>query len=79
MKVRYSSEIHIKHGKIRRSLAIGIERASTEELSVINRMKSVMNAWLRHKLTEEQEGIMVVKTKYLETSSGLTIEFKVQK
>ena len=80
-KARYSNEVLIKNGRIRRSVPIGIDAASEEQITAIGNTKSVMHAWLRSKILNNpalHNAEILVRAKYVETSSGLTIEFKVQ-
>jgi len=80
-KARYSSEVFIQNGKIRRSAPIGLENASEQQRSAIDLIKPVMNAWLRSKIESNPEMVnseVLVRGKYSETSNGLNIEFKVQ-
>lgn len=81
IKARYSSEVFIQNGRIRRSIPIGLENASDEQKRAIDLMKPVMNAWLRSKIEGNallQNSQILVKAKYVELAHGLTIEFKVQ-
>ncbi len=80
-KARYSTEVLIQNGKIRRSIPIGLENASDEQRFAIDLVKPIMNAWLRSKAsgsTQLLNAEILVKAKYIETASGLTVEFKVQ-
>jgi len=80
-KARFTSEVSIKNGKIRRSTPIGLEHATHEQRVAIDRIKPMMNAWLRSRIesrTLHPDSDVLVSSKYIETSSGLTIEFKVQ-
>jgi hypothetical protein len=81
MKTRYISEVSIQNGKIRRSLPVNLDAARDEQKTIINAVKPVMNTWLRSKISQRPElsdSEIIVRTKYSETSNGLTIEFKVQ-
>jgi hypothetical protein len=77
-KARYSTEVLIQNGRIRRSTPVGLETASDEQRTAIELMKPVMNTWLRSKISDQQSAEVLVKAKYLETANGLTVEFKIQ-
>lgn len=80
-KARYSNEVTIKNGRIRRSVPIGLESATEEQRVAIDLVKPVMNAWLRSKIESGQlypDSDVQINAKYIETSNGLTVEFKVQ-
>ncbi|MCV0439713.1 MAG: hypothetical protein K5880_13890 [Hydrogenophaga sp.] len=77
-KARYTSEVLIQNGRIRRSTPVGLENATDEQRSAIDSIKPLMNAWLRSKLSEHENAQVLVKAKYVETSNGLTVEFKIQ-
>lgn len=76
MKVRYSTEVLVQNGKIRRSTPIGLEHASDEQRAIIDLIKPLMHSWLRSRVSTDVE--VLVQSKYIETSNGLTVEFKVQ-
>jgi len=80
-KVRYSSEVLVKNGKIRKSTPIGVDGASPDQLCVINGLKSIMNAFLRSRINQRPEladATILVKCKQTETANALSIDFKVQ-
>ena len=80
-KARFSSEAIIRNGSIRRSTPIGLEHASAEQKAAIDSIKPVLHTWLKTKLSgnpELENSEVLVRGKYVETSSGLTVEFKVQ-
>ncbi len=77
-KARYSTEVLIQNGRIRRSTPVGLETASDEQRAAIELIKPVMNTWLRSKISDQQSAEVLVKAKYLETANGLTVEFKIQ-
>lgn len=78
IKARYSSEVLIQNGRIRRSTPVGLKNASDEQRVAMDLIKPVMNAWLRSKISDKENVEILVRTKYLETASGLTVEFKIQ-
>jgi len=77
-KARYTSEVLIQNGKIRRSTPVGLENATAAQREAIVQVKPLMNAWLRSKLSENENSLISVRSKYVETSNGLTVEFKIQ-
>ncbi len=80
-KARFSSEVTVKNGRIIRSNPIGLETASVEQRRAIETIKPILNAWLKTKIPGNPElcnSEILVRGKYLETSNGLTVEFKVQ-
>ena len=80
-KARFSSEVVIKNGRIVRSTPIGFDAASDEQMRAIETIKPVLHAWLKTRITGNSElanSEVLVRGKYVETSSGLTVEFKVQ-
>ena len=80
-KVQYSSEVLVSRGKIRRCVAIGGERASDEEVAVIDQVKPMMTFWLRSRILAAPElsnATILVKSKISETASGLTVDLKIQ-
>ena len=81
IRARYSSEVFIQNGRIRRSVPIGLENASNEQTQAILLIKPVMHAWLRSRIegnADLQNSQIFVKAKYVESAQGLTIEFRVQ-
>jgi len=78
LKTKYSSTVLIQNGKIRRSVANGIEFANDQQRRHIDLVKPLMNAWLRPKITGDESAEVLVRVKCLETTDGLTVEFKLQ-
>lgn len=80
-KARFSSEVFVKNGRIVRSAPIGFESASDEQTRAIETIKPVLHTWLKTRITDNPElanSEILVRGKYVETSNGLTVEFKVQ-
>ena len=80
-KARFSSEVIVKNGRIVRSTPVGFDAASDEQKQAIETIKPVLHAWLKTRIASNPElansGVLV-RGKYVETSNGLTVEFKVQ-
>lgn len=80
-KAKYTSEVLIQNGKIRRSTPFGLDNARDDQRVVVNLIKPIMYAWLKSKI-ESNPGLenseVLVRSKYTETTNGLTVEFKVQ-
>jgi len=80
-KARFSSEVFVKNGRIVRSNPVGLEAASAQQVRAIETIKPILHAWLRSRITGSSElanSEILVRGKYIETSNGLTVEFKVQ-
>lgn len=78
MKARFASEVTVKNGRIVRSSPVGLEAASTEQKLAIKTIKPILHNWLRSRISELSNAEILVRGKYVETSNGLTVEFKVQ-
>jgi len=81
MKVRYSSEVVLKQGRITTNNAVGteFEQVIQQQLDVIKHLKPLMNKWIRNTIDPLVENAtLLIKTRYNETSTGLSVEFKVQ-
>lgn len=81
MKARFSNEVTIKNGRIVRSAPVGLEAASEEQKLAIKTIKPILHNWLRSHISGSPElsnSEILVRGKYVETSNGLTVEFKVQ-
>ena len=80
-KARFTSEVLIQNGRIRRSAPIGLEYATPEQRDAVKTVKPVLHAWLKTRIERNPElgnSQILVRGKYVETSNGLTVEFKVQ-
>lgn len=81
MRLRYTNKLIVQNGRIRRSTPIGLENASVEQRETMDLIKPMMHAWLRSKMSANlqlENADVLVNAKYIETSNGLTVEFKIQ-
>lgn len=77
-RVKYSAEVLVQNGRIRRSRVLGVENARDDQRVAIERIKPLLNAWIRDRISLLDNSTILVKCKYAETSNGLNIEFKMQ-
>ena len=80
-KARFSSVICVKNGRIVHSSPVGLDSASGEQKQAIETIKPVLHTWLKTRIAGNSElsnSEILVRGKYVETSNGLTVEFKVQ-
>jgi hypothetical protein len=81
MKTRFSTEVSFKNGRILRSAPIGLEKAIPKQVEAIEDIKPLLHRWLRGRVGDNEvlaNSTIQVRCKYVETSNGLTVEFKIQ-
>lgn len=80
VKVRFTSEVSVKNSRVY-SEPVGLENATAEQAAAIRAIKPVLHAWLKTRIQENPDlanADLLIRGKYVETSHGLTVEFKVQ-
>jgi len=77
VNTRYVTEFTIKSGKIRSSQVINSENANLAEQAAINSAKSLVAAFVRSRLTNDQDCVINIRVRYVETARGLELTFRV--
>jgi len=77
VNTKYVTEFTIKNGKIRSSRVINGENANLAQQAAINTAKSLLAAFVRSRLTNDQDCVINIRVRYVETPRGLELTFKV--
>lgn len=78
IKAKFTQSVEVKNGRIFRSVPIGLELASPEQAEAIKTIRPVLHTWLKTRIKDVVASNIRIVCKYAETSSGLTVEFKIQ-
>ena len=80
-KIRFTSRIQIKNGKVRANSVLDLPARSARDQDILGYLKPMMNNWIRDHLSRDDtlnNAEILVRAKYTESSSGVGVDFKIK-